>query len=217
MCERKPKYLIIMGKFIKHKLKYILVAFLILLFSISFLGCNNNEDYALKIEKKDALKYVYNTYTQRVSQRFVANSEFDDLGLTGDYEGNAVEFSETQLAYSNNNYKLKLKINQKKYEEIKSNYDYSKLYIWICVVYTGNQKVTLTNYNDAFIGSTKTFSKKEQNVWHKVKIHLTMQVKEKLFDENGNSKELNLFSSYFNTTENDQIIKIYVGDIGFCN
>lgn len=201
--------------FIQNFIKGLCCVFATLFFSFSAVGCADNGLYALRIEKKDALNYVYTTYTSRVSQRFVKNEEFETLGLTGEYKGNAVEFSEPQLAYSNNNYFVKLKIDQEEYEQRREE-GYDKLYIWLCVVYTGQQTVCLSSYNDAFIGNAINLDKDKQNVWFQHKIHLTTKVKNKLFDENGEAKTLPLLSTYFSKTEAGQRITFFVGDIGFC-
>ena len=201
--------------FIQNFIKGLSCVLATLFFGFFAVGCTDNSVYVLRIEKKDALQYVYTTYTSRVSQEFVENKKFEAHGLTGEYKGNAVAFSEPQLAYSNNTYFVKLKINQEEYEQRREE-GYDKLYIWLCVVYTGQQTVCLSSYNDAFIGNTINVEKEKQNVWFQHKIHLTAKVKNKLFDENGEAKTLPLLSMYFSKTEAGQTITFYVGDIGFC-
>ena len=205
----------VLRKFIADTTKKLFSLFLAVFICLGFACCKDDGLYALQIRKSDALNYVYTTYTKRVSQRFVENKEFEALGLTGEYKGNAVEFSESQLAYSNNNYFVKLKITQEEYEQRREE-GYDKLYIWLCVVYTGQQTVCLSSYNDAFIGNAINLDKDKQNVWFQHKIHLTAKVKNKLFDENGEAKTLPLLSTYFSKTEAGQRITFFVGDIGFC-
>ena len=204
-----------MKRFIADTIKKLFSLFLAVFIYLGFACCQGDGLYALQIKKADALQYVYSTYTSRVSQEFVENKKFEALGLTGEYKGNAVAFSEPQLAYSNNTYFVKLKINQEEYEKRREE-GYDKLYIWLCVVYTGQQTVCLSSYNDAFIGNTINVEKEKQNVWFQHKIHLTAKVKNKLFDENGEAKTLPLLSTYFSKTEAGQRITFYVGDIGFC-
>lgn len=197
------------------KFNNILSCFFAIFISLFFICCGDSGYYALKIKSSKDMQFLYNTYESRVSQRFVKNSEFSTLGLTGEYSGNAIEFSEPQLAYSNNNYMVKLNITQEKYESIKKE-GYEKLYLWLCVVYTGNEDVYLTSANDALLSNTITVGKEKQNKWFQAKIYLTAKLKEKLFDEKGNAKTLPLLSTYFYKTEIGQHITLYVGDIGFC-
>lgn len=182
---------------------------------------NSKEAYALQIQKEDALDYVYNTFTERVSQRYVDNSEFEALGLTGDYKGNAVEFTERQSAYTNNNYYVKLKINQEEYEKIKKEGDYTKMYVWLCVVYTGEETIWLTlpksNKEESLIQNGKQLRKDKEGIWFQHKIELNAKQKEKMFDKEGNAKTLHLFATYFSKTEQGNKYNLYVGDIGFCN
>ena len=82
-------------------------------------------------------------------------------------------------------------------------------------MYSGDQPVTLTNYNSTAINeNTRTFDKDKQSTWIQLKINVNKTLSDKLFNENGIPKEAVLFRTHFNVVEPGERLEIYIGDIG---
>lgn len=197
-------------------MKKILLILISCVLVFSFSACAGNsqggEDCLVRIGS-DSLSYVYNI-DNRITSEYVSAKKLKEKNFGGDYSGNAVLFSTAGSGYQSSGYRIKSKMPKSKYDEITFN-GKSRLYIWVCIVYSGEQPVTLTNYNSIAINeNTRTFDKDKQSVWIQLKINVNKSLSDKLFDENGIPKEAVLFRTHFNMVETGERLEIYIGDIG---
>ena len=186
--------------------------------ALCFCGCQSEKKQGLlvNVQADTALQSIYNVDT-RITQKFLSKSEWQKDSIGGDYTGNAVRFDVLGKGYQSYGYRMKAQVSQEEYENIKKQ-GYEQLYIWICIVYTGTEKLTLTNYNSTAVNdTTRTYGKEEQGRWFQLKVNLTASLKSKLFDENGAAQEAILFRTHFDTTDTAAHLTLYIGDIGLCS
>lgn len=185
---------------------------------LCFCACTDatKQGLLVNVQADTALQNIYNVDT-RISQKFISKSEWKKDGLEGDYTGNAVRFDVLGTGYQSYGYRMKAQVSQETYEKTKKQ-GYEQLYIWICIVYTGTERVTLTNYNSTAINdTTRSYGKEEQGTWFQLKVNLTASLKSKLFDENGAAQSAVLFRTHFDTTDTAAHLTLYIGDIGLCS
>ena len=185
------------------------------------MGCSpkqqetQNNDLLICVADDTATENIY-TVDEKVQFSFYEASQLEEFD--GDYTGNAVGFAVQGAGYQSYGYKVKFQKNYDEYRKMKSENDFGKLYIWICVDYTGDTGVTLTNYyGEALNENTFSVKKEQHGKWFKIFCNLTLGSKEKYFDEAGNPKELTLFRTHFEETpKNGEKLHIYIGNIGLC-
>ncbi len=213
-------------------LKNLLLIILCLCFAFS-LGCGGEENstppekpehYAIKVDGESAKQNIYNIDTN-IRQEYLTSSELADIDdITGEYTGNAIGFFIDGAGYLSSGYRLKLQIDVNEYNQLKKENDYKFIYVWLCITYSGDEDVTLTNYHDQALNENirKVYKTPQgdsyvQGKWFQMKFALNTTNKLKLFNDDGSAKEATLFRTDLTNIDRTTKLNIYVGDVGFIN
>ena len=163
-----------------------------------------DEGYVVRIDGAETLANIFNASAD-IQSEFVSSEDMAALGFAGEYDGNAIKFTATGAGYNNYGYTLVPAITAEEYDAAIEKNGYTHLYIWICLSADNGSSV----WDGLFVPQGGMWAIPTYDLWTKLTIELTPELKEKLF-ENGGAPLLRIY-----TDDQSGRQELYVGNIGF--